>query len=96
MLKYAAIYTDRITPEHIQLIRTTGVNSNMDTFPRTKPGYVPEMVLIEWEHYVAQQIPEAMAAIQQMIDEGVNIMEHDEVLVYLNDINSPFYIEPPQ
>jgi hypothetical protein len=36
MLKYAAIYTDRITPQYIELIRTTGVNSYSDSFLRTK------------------------------------------------------------
>lgn len=96
MLKYAAIYTDRITPEHIELIRTTGVNSYSDSFLKTKPGYTPEMVLICWEDTIAQQIPEAVAAIQQIIDEGVTIRDELGAKQYVNDPASPFYHAPPQ
>jgi hypothetical protein len=96
MLKYAAIYTDRITPQYIELIRTTGVNSYSDSFLRTKPGYTPEMVLISWDEDIAVQIPEAMAAIQQIIDEGVIIRDELGAKDYVNDPSSPFYHAPPQ
>ena len=96
MLKYAAIYTDRITPEHIELIRTTGVNSYSESFLKTKPGYTPEMVLISWDQDIAEQIPEAMAAIQQIIDEGVIILDELGAKDYVNDPSSPFYHAPPQ
>jgi hypothetical protein len=94
MRKYAIIYTDRVTTGHITLIRATGMNSYADSLICTKPGYVPEMCILEWEDTIAQQIPQAVEAIQEMIDEGVIIRDEFEMQEYLADDTNPFYEAP--
>ena len=97
MRKYAVIYSNRLTQEHIELIRITGINSYDFSLARTPDSWNAtndEMVIVEWDHDIAQQIPEAMAAIQQMIDEGVTIRSEAEMQAYLIDTSNPFY-EPP-
>lgn len=95
MKKYAIIFSDRITDEHIQLIRITGVNTYFDSLIKTRPDYSPEMRIIEWEHNIAEQIPEAVQAIDQMISEGVIIRNEAEMRDYLADETNPFYVDPP-
>ena len=94
MNKYAVIYASRLTDDHIALIRATGMNTIADSLKRTPTNYEPEMVIVEWEDTIAQQIPEAVAAIQEIIDEGVTIRDEAEMREYLADPNNPFYEEP--
>lgn len=94
--KYALIYHDRLTDEHIALMRATGLNITREhllvstpTDPLEKP-----LCLVKWDYAIAEQIPEAMAAIQQIIDEGVQIMTEREMQAYIASVDSPFYKEP--
>ena len=95
MKKYAVIFSDRITDEHIQLVRITGVNSYFHSLVTTRPDYEPEMKIIEWEDNIAQQIPAAVQAIHQMVTEGVVIRDENQMREYLSNENNPFYVEPP-
>ena len=97
MIKYAVIYSNRLTENHIGLIRLTGVNSYDYSLVRTPDSWNAtndEMVIVSWDHNIAQQIPEAMEAIQQIIDEGVTIRTGPEMQAYLADSSSPFFEEP--
>jgi hypothetical protein len=94
MNKYAVIYASRLTNEHIALVRATGMNSTADSLKRSSVGYEPEMVIVEWDDTIAQQIPEAVIAIQEMLDEQVIIRTESEMREYLADPNNPFYEEP--
>jgi hypothetical protein len=94
MNKYAIIYASRLTNDHIVLVRATGMNSTTDSLKRTPTGYEPEMVIVEWEDTIAQQIPEAVIAIQEIIDEQVIIRTESEMREYLDNDTNPFYEEP--
>jgi hypothetical protein len=94
MRKYAVIYASRLTDDHIALVRATGMNTTADSLKRSSVGYEPEMVIVEWEDTIAQQIPEAVIAIQEIIDEGVIIRTEAEMREYLDNDTNPFY-EPP-
>jgi hypothetical protein len=93
-LRYAVIYASRLTDAHIELVRASGVNSYPDSLKRSPTGVDPAMVIVEWDDFVAQQIPAAVAAIQEIIDEGVTIRNEFEMRAYLLDDTNPFYEEP--
>ena len=94
MRKYAVIYASRLTADHITLIRATGLNSTADSLKRTPVDYEPEMVIVEWDDLIAQQIPQAVEAIQEMLDEGVIIRDEFQMREYLLDETNPFWEEP--
>jgi len=94
MNKYATIYASRLTASHIQLIQATGMNSTADSLKRTPVGVDPEMVIVEWEDTIAQQIPQAVLAIQEILDEGVIIRTEAQMQEYLADDTNPFYEAP--
>ena len=93
MRRYAVIHTTSLTANHIALIRATGVNSYAESLKRTPAGIAPERVIVEWDNLVAQQIPSALAAIQEMIDAGVEIWNEYQMRAYLLDVTNPFYEE---
>ena len=94
--KYALIYYDRLTDGHINLMWSTGLNITREnilistpTDPLEKP-----LCLVKWDFAIAEQIPEALAAIQEILDEGVTIMTEQEMQIALASPDSPFYQEP--
>jgi len=89
--RYAAIYQDRTTDDHITLMQALGINCNRESLLPSRPDIDPPLYLIEWDHDKAAIVPEAVAAIQTMEDEGVTIMTDLEVVDYLADGDSPFY-----
>ena len=94
MRKYAIIHYANLLDIHIQLIRATGCNTTRESIARSHPNYEPEMCIVEWEDTIAQQIPEAVAAIQEIIDAGVTIMTEAEMQTYLSNTDNPFYYVP--
>jgi hypothetical protein len=94
MRKYAIIHYANLQEVHIQLIRATGCNTTRESIARSHPNYEPEMCIVEWEDTIAQQIPEAVAAIQEIIDAGVTIMTEAEIKAYLSTEGNPFYYVP--
>lgn len=89
--KYAIIHYSELLDAHINLIRATGVNTSRESVLRSRPDISPELCLLEWEDDLAQTIPEAVAAIQQMVDAGVEFLTEEQARVYMNDPASPFY-----
>lgn len=94
MRKYAVIHYSSLQDIHIQLIRATGMNTTRESVMTTHQNYEPKMCIVEWEDTIAQQIPAAVVAIQEMIDAGVVLMSESEIKVYLSDPESPFYYVP--
>jgi hypothetical protein len=45
---------------------------------------------VAWDHDIAQQIPEALAAIQRIIDEGIPIWNEEESRDHVKEPDSPF------
>jgi len=90
-MKYAIIYYSELLDSHINLIRATGVNTTRESVLRSRPDVTPTMCLLEWEDDLAQMIPEAKAAVQQMAEAGVEFLTEEQARVYMNDPTSPFY-----
>ena len=91
MRKYAVIHHSSLQDIHIQLIRATGVNTTRESVMTTHQNYEPKMCIVEWEDTIAQQIPAAVVAIQEIIDAGISLMTETEMREYLADKNNPFY-----
>jgi len=89
--KYAIIHYSELLDSHINLIRATGVNTTRESVLRSRSDVVPEVCLLEWDDDIAQGIPEAVAAIQQMADAGVEFLTEAQACAYMNDPTSPFY-----
>jgi len=94
MRKYAVITYTNLTEGHIALIRATGVNTYRESIYSTPDHVNPKKCIVEWEDTIAQQIPQAVVAIQEIIDSGVEIWDEDEMKAYLDDPSNPFYEEP--
>ena len=92
-IRYASIRYEELTNEHVNLIRTTGVNSYDNSLLRSTEAYNaanPERCIVAWDHDIAQQIPEALAAIQRIIDEGIPIWNEEESRDHVKEPDSPF------
>jgi len=94
MRKYAVIHYNSLTDGHILLIRATGMNTTRESIYQSGPNYEPTLCIVEWEDSVAQQIPQAVVAIQEIIDAGVEIRDEANMRAYLLDPSSPFHTEP--
>jgi len=90
-IKYAMIHHSQLTEEHIQLIRATGLNTVMESVVLSREDVNPRLCLIEWDNDIAQTIPAAAAAVQQMVDAGVTFLTEAEVKPLLSDPASDFY-----
>jgi hypothetical protein len=89
-LKYAVIRYSELTDDYINLIRITGINSYRHSIVTTPDFVEPRRCIVEWDHDIAQQIPEATAAIQRIIDEGIPIWNGSQMQEYLSDPSNPF------
>jgi hypothetical protein len=94
MRKYAIIHHNLLTDGHISLIRATGMNTTRESIGVTIDSEGESFCIVEWEDTIAQQIPQAVIAIQEIIDAGVEIRDEANMRAYLLDPTSPFYTEP--
>jgi hypothetical protein len=94
-IKYAVIRYSELTDDHITLIRATGVNSYRWSIVTTPENVEPKRCIVEWDNDIAKNIPEAVAAIQRIIDEEIPIWDEYQMREYLQDPYCPFNLDPP-
>lgn len=92
--RYAVIRYSELTDRHLELIRTTGINAHRETLLTTPDRVSPKLCLVKWDHEISQQIPEALAAIQLIIDAGIPIWTEQEARDYFADPYCDFLEDP--